>query len=152
MPSQNPIMSDRVIRDPHPDRCNDKSSKKRAVSTEMNPRQTGKRDDGERQHASRYIRGRSASDDRRGQRRRGGRNRPSKSPDQRAVMKPEPEIELNEPCVTDHLILPSHSQQSHSQHCPTIRSMGKEYQPRKTGESRVTVRVRPSLTEGQGHC
>jgi len=47
-PSQNPIMSDRVIRDPNPDRCNDKSSKRRAVSTETNPRQTVKRDDGER--------------------------------------------------------------------------------------------------------
>jgi len=68
-------MSDRVSRDSNPDRRNDKSSKTRAVSAETNPRQTVRQDDGER-----HSRGRSTSNDQRGEKRRGGRNRPSKSP------------------------------------------------------------------------
>jgi len=79
-PSQNPIMTDRVSRDPNLDGRNDKASKKRAVSTETDPRQTVKRDDGERKYTSRYRRGRSASDDLRCERRRGGHNRSSQSP------------------------------------------------------------------------
>jgi len=76
-PNQNPIMSDRVSRDSNPDRRTDKSSKRRAVSTETNSRQIIRQDDDER-----HSRGRSTSDDRRGEKRRGGRNRPSKSPRQ----------------------------------------------------------------------
>ena len=79
-PNQNSITSDRVGRDSHPDRRNVKSSNTRVVSAETNPRQTVKRDDGERQCASWYSRGRSASDDRRGEKRQGGHNPPSKSP------------------------------------------------------------------------
>jgi len=74
-PKQKPIMTDHESRGSNPDRRTDKSSRRRAVSAETNPGQTVKRDDGKRS-----SRGRSTSDDRRGEKRRGGRNPPSKSP------------------------------------------------------------------------
>ena len=70
-PKQNPIMTDRVSRGSNPDRRTDKSSRRRAVSAETNPRRTVKRDDGERQYEPRDSRGCSASDDRRGKKRGG---------------------------------------------------------------------------------
>jgi len=74
-PKQNPILTDRVSKNSNPDRRTDKFIKRRAVSAEMNPRRTVKGDDGRRN-----SRGRSTSDDRQGEKRRGGRNQPSKSP------------------------------------------------------------------------
>ena len=78
-PNQKPVTSDRVSQDQNSDGRNDKSRKGQAVSAETNPRQIVKQTDGERQHASQSNRRGSASKDRRKEKGRDGRDRPSES-------------------------------------------------------------------------
>ena len=78
-PSQKPVTSDRMSRDPNSDRRNNKSKKERAVNTKINPRQTVKRTGGERQHAPQSSRWSSDSGDRRNERGQDGRDLPSES-------------------------------------------------------------------------